>query len=215
MSLPRWAAEVIEETVEGGGVAALGAPYDLLPGVVRDQGQVLLAAPPADVVDADDEQLVESSRVELLTDDAGDDPSDGVPVDATQPGDRGLVHHGGQVADQVLEVAAEPGVRAGERHPFGDHPVTRAGQPAQPGPDLQPPPTEIEMPPRRVHRPCVVTGRGGEPAVRAGQPTPAQRHVHHNRGRGERNIAHRGVAQGKHAVKCSGDAHGRPTLRLE
>ncbi len=38
---------------------------------------------------------------------ASDDAPDGFPVDADQPGQRGLVHRGGQVADHVLEVAGE------------------------------------------------------------------------------------------------------------
>jgi hypothetical protein len=70
-------AELGEEAVQGGGVAAFRAP-DHPPAVVGgDQRQVSLTLPPGHFVDADDEQPVQPVRVEHVTQQPGDDAPNG------------------------------------------------------------------------------------------------------------------------------------------
>jgi hypothetical protein len=85
-----------------------------------DQRQIVLALAPGHFVHADHEQVVQSVRVQDVTEHPGDDPPDGGPVEAQQPGQRGLVHRGGQPADQGLEVAGDPA----SDHPASDHPAS-------------------------------------------------------------------------------------------
>jgi hypothetical protein len=106
-------AELVEEAVQGGGITALGAPDDLAAAVIGHQGQVLVAFAPAHLVHPDLEQRLESLGVQPVVHDPLDDAPHGVPVDAHQPTDRGLVHGGGQPPHQVLEVGGE--ARAGTR----------------------------------------------------------------------------------------------------
>ena len=49
-------AELVEEGLQGGAVAARRAPHDRAGGVVGDRGQVAMMAPIADLVDADHDQ---------------------------------------------------------------------------------------------------------------------------------------------------------------
>ena len=85
-----------------GSVLALSAPHDLLGGVVGDQGEVVMVAFPAHLVDPDADQPVEPGGVEPVGDHPGADPAHGVPVDPGEPGDRGLVGLGRQERHQVL-----------------------------------------------------------------------------------------------------------------
>jgi len=82
---------------------------------------------------------------------------------------------GRQVGDQVLEVAAEPGPGPGEGHRFHPHPVGRAAPPAQPGAQLHLPAPEVQMSPRRGHRPGVIARRARVVNAHsgAGQPLAA------------------------------------------
>src|SRR5438876_6658363 len=66
---------------------AFAGPDDGAVCVVGDQGQVALAAPVADLVDADQVQLAQPAVVEFVGDDAADDRGDRSPADAEQPAD--------------------------------------------------------------------------------------------------------------------------------
>ena len=73
--------------------------------MVDDRREVALAATVGDLVDADRDQTLQTTLVEMVGDDALNDPPDGVPGDAQQPGDRGLGHLLGQPRRDVFEVA--------------------------------------------------------------------------------------------------------------
>ena len=111
------------------------APHGLLAIVVGDQGQVVVVFAPGHFIDAEAHQAVEAVRVEFAGDDPFADASDGVPVDAQEPGDRGLVGLGGQERGHLFEVGAEPGPVAGERDGLNQDPVFGALDPAQIGAD--------------------------------------------------------------------------------
>ncbi|MGH9055347.1 MAG: hypothetical protein ACRDYY_05710 [Acidimicrobiales bacterium] len=78
-------------------------------------------------------------------------------------------------ADQVLEVAGEPGPYPGERDPLGACPVGGTVEPSQFGPDLESPAPEVEVAPDREHRADVIAGLG-ETALGTVQPSGAQLH---------------------------------------
>ena len=167
-----------------------------------------MALAPADLVDAGDEQVVQAPLVEAGRHHAFDDASDGVPVDAHQPAQRGLVHGGGEPADQVLEVTGEPGPGPGEGDPFGVHPVDRAVDPTQIGSHLETPPAKIEVPPARGHRPGVVASLGHKPAFRARQLPASQLHRHDHFRRMELHVGDGHPGQVHEALEYSGDSHG-------
>ncbi len=83
-------AELVEERLQRLGVAARSAPYDRARLVVDDAGQVALAAAIGDLVNADGDQAGQARLVEVISDDPGDDPPDGVPADPEQTRDRVL-----------------------------------------------------------------------------------------------------------------------------
>jgi len=80
--------------------------------VIADRGQIALAAPVGDLVDADLDEPLEPPGVEVIAHDALDDPPDRVPAHAQEPGDRRLGHLLGEEGRQVLEVAGVGGRRA-------------------------------------------------------------------------------------------------------
>lgn len=96
----------------------------------------------------------------------------------------------------------------GEGDCFDDDPVGRAAQTAQGGGDLDPPHSQIQMPPARGPIPGVVTGGGLEPTVRADEPATAQGHRHDDQGREEGDIDDVHVVETQQALECSCDAHG-------
>jgi hypothetical protein len=98
--------------------------------VIRDQGEVLVALLPADLVHTNVDQAVETLGVEFVGGDSFADTPDGVPVNAQEPYDRGRVGLGGQERGDVFEVAGEPRPVTGERHRLNDDPMRRASQPA-------------------------------------------------------------------------------------
>jgi len=204
-------SELIEEPVEGLGVLALGTPDDLAAVVVDNEGQVLVVAPPADLVDPDAEQPVESPGVELGVDDALAGPTNGSPRHPTQPGDRRLVHPRRQPRDEVVEVAGQVRARAGERDRFDDDPVGRARQPPQGGLDLDRPRAQVEVSPRRRARPGVVAGRRLVTTMRAHQPAAAQLDSHGDHVDPEDNRGDVHPLEAQKALECSRDAHGRET----
>jgi hypothetical protein len=72
-------ADLTEEPVRGGAVVALSAPHDLATDVVGNQREVVVLAPPADLVHADLEEVLEPVGIELVRGNALDDPPDGAP----------------------------------------------------------------------------------------------------------------------------------------
>ena len=111
-----FASEVVEECVQGGGVLALGSPDDLACRMVGDQGEVAVALAPAHLVDADAHEAFQPAGVQSVGDDSFAGTPDGVPVDAQDPGDGGLVGLRREVGHEVLKVAGESGPVSGERH---------------------------------------------------------------------------------------------------
>src|SRR5215207_7257199 len=85
--------------------------------MVDHAGQVTVMAPVADLVDADADQPLEPRLIEVVGEDALDDPPDGVPADPEQPGDRRLGHLLGQPRDDVFEVAGVARPRPRPRDP--------------------------------------------------------------------------------------------------
>lgn len=163
---------------------------------------------PAHLVDADDEEPVETVRVEALGHDPFDDAPDGVPVDTHQPAQRGLVHGRGQPADQILEVAGEPRPGPGETDALGADTVVGAAKPAQIGAHVEPPVPEVEVPPARRDRPDVVAGPGGERALRAAQLPAPQPDGDDHPGLLEVHVGDGDPGQVQQALECGGDAHG-------
>ena len=115
-------------------------------------------------------QGVEAVFVEFGGHDAFADAPDGVPIDAQEPGDGGLVGLGREVRGHVFEVAGEPGPVAGERYRFDQDAVFGAVDAAQAGTQHHGCGAEVQVPPVRRHRAGVVAGPGRERAQRAGQP---------------------------------------------
>ena len=115
---PPAVAELIEEGLQGGAVAAGRAPHDRARRVVGDRRQIAVMAAIADFVDADADEALEAVTVEVIGDDAGDDRSDRVPADPEQSGDRRERHLLRQPRDCVLEVARVLRARAGPRDGF-------------------------------------------------------------------------------------------------
>src|SRR5215211_5815324 len=141
-------AELGEERLQGGAVAAGCAPHDRAGGVVGDARQVALAAAVGDLVDADRDEAVEAPLVEVVGHHALDDAPDRVPGDAQQPGDRRLGHLLGQPAGDVLEVARGWRASSRPRHRLEpDDPAVRAAQPAQLALDHAPVGAEVEVAP--------------------------------------------------------------------
>lgn len=84
-------AEFVEEAGQRGGVLAFLGPHDGAAAVVGHQGQVVVLFAVGHLVHARLVEVVEAGLVEGVGDHAGADRPGGAPVDATQPGDRGLV----------------------------------------------------------------------------------------------------------------------------
>jgi hypothetical protein len=124
-------AEFVEERLQGLGVAARGAPHDRAAAVIDDRGQIALAAAVADLVHADGDQAGQPALVEVVGDDARNDPSDGVPADPQQAGDRRLGHLLRQPRHDILQVARVLGARPRPRHRLQVHAAVAAAQPPQ------------------------------------------------------------------------------------
>ena len=153
-------------------------------------------------------------QVQLIGADARDDPPDGIPVDPDQPLDRGLVRSGSQPRDELHEVAGKPAGVTGERDALDSDAVLRALKPAQLRAELEPPDTEIEVPPDRLDLLAVMTVRRGELAQRAPQPPAPQRDPHHHPVSVELHPAHPDPVQAQQARESRVDACRRPPVEL-
>jgi hypothetical protein len=119
-------AELVEERLQRLGVATGRAPHDRAAAVVDDRGEVALTFAVGDLVAPDRNQAVQASVVEVIGDDALDDPTDRVPPDPQQASDRGLGHLLREPRDDVLEVARVMSVRPCPRHRLQMHTAVRA-----------------------------------------------------------------------------------------
>ena len=175
--------------------------------MVDDGGEVALAAAVADLVDADRDQPLQPALVEVVGDDALDDPPDRVPADPQQPGDRRLGHLLRQPRDDVFEVARV--VRAGPRprDRLELHAAVRAAQPAQLALDHAPARAEIQMAPA-LDAPVVdLQMPAGLPAARAHPPPAPQPDGHDHPLGAEADVDDRRAGQAQQPVECRGDAH--------
>jgi hypothetical protein len=197
-------AELVEERLQGGAVAARSDPDDPAAVVVGDDGQVAVAAPVRHLVDADPRQPVQAAAVETLGHDAVDDPSDGVPGDPHQPGDRVLGHLLRQEGDDILELAREPWP-ARPRHRLDAHAAVRALDPPQPGGDEAALATKVQMTPATQHR--VVAGAADLPATRAHASPAPQPHRDDHALVGETHAGDRRPGQSERPVECRRGAH--------
>ncbi len=137
---------------------------------------------PTDLIHPDPEQPVQTARIQFGGDHPFTRPSHAAPRHSGKSADRGLVHLDRQPRDQVIEVAGQVRPRPGEWHGLCHDLVDRTPQPSQRSAQLDPPHTQIQMPPHRLNRSGVVARSGPVFAVRAHQPSPTQRHRHHNQG---------------------------------
>jgi hypothetical protein len=181
--------------------------------MVGDKREVVVLALPRHLVDPDVIEIVQTGGIELVVADALDDPPDRVPVDPQHPLDRRLIRPGRQPRDQALEVARELRPRPGERHALGPRPVHRAPQPPTAAVDLQPPDPKIEVPPDRVLRPRVLTRPARVAALRADQPTAAQRDLDDHPVRLKADLPDPHAGQSQKPGKCRRDAHAVPPCK--
>jgi hypothetical protein len=203
-------AEFGEEAVGGRAVRARGTPHDLAATMIGHERQVAMLRCPADLVDTDLKEVLETVGIKLVTADALNDPPDGAPVDAHQPGDRALVSACRQPRDQGFEVARETAARSCERDRFGPRAVARTPQPPQLGVHLKAPHAEIQVPPHGVHRARVKASLGAVGAVGALQMAPAQRDRHDHPRSFEAHCAHPHPVQAQQARECRRGAHAVP-----
>jgi hypothetical protein len=96
--------------------------------MVVDEREVLVLALPADLIDPDVEQTVQTVMVELGGADAGDDPTDYVLVDPQHPFDCRLVDPRGQPGTRHSKSCCELRPWAGEWNALGTRPMLRAPQ---------------------------------------------------------------------------------------
>lgn len=146
--------------------------------MVGDQGEVAVVLAPAHLVDADAHEAFQPAGVQSVGDDSFAGTPDGVPVDAQDPGDGGLVGLRREVGHEVLEVAGEPGPVPGERHLLDEDSMRRAVESSQAGADDEFPLAHVQVPPRRRRGPGVVDSRRPVVATRAQEPAAAKRYGH-------------------------------------
>src|SRR5215216_58655 len=187
--------------------------------MVDHAGQVTVMAPVADLVDADADQPLEPRLIEVVGEDALDDPPDGVPADPEQPGDRCLGHLLGQPRDDVFEVAGVARPRPRPRDRLELRPAAATPQPPQLALDDAAVGAQIEVAPA-LDAPPVDRQPTGLPAARA-DPSPApQPHRHDHPVGGEADVDHRRARQTQKPVECRADTHvallaGRLTLNSQ
>src|SRR6266545_2657748 len=103
------------------GAHALGVGRSHVHGDGLDRGGPIAAEVVEERVEGGGVLAGEAVFVEFGGYDAFADAPDGVPVDAQEPGDGGLVGLGRQVSSHVFEVAGEPRPVAGERYRLDHH----------------------------------------------------------------------------------------------
>lgn len=208
-------AEGVEEGVEGLARLALTAPDDLAAGVVGDDGEVLVMLAVGDLVDADRVEAAAVERDAPPLDGTLDDVANGAPGDLHDAADDGAVGVLSEEADDVLEVAAEDGVRLRPRHDLGDDGVAaRAAEAPGSGAEVDLPRAEIDVPP---HPPAGVIGadRGSSPAARALEASAPRFDIDDDglRVRVKRDLRHGTCLQGEQTTEYRGQLHRGRFLR--
>ena len=138
-----------------------------LPVVVGDHGEVAVPLAVAHLVNPDAVEPVQAGDIEAIGDHVDHDLGHRLPADPQHLGDRRLVHALGHEGDEVLQVTAVAGARAGPGHLLGAHPTTAPTlQPADLGLQPQPRAGQVQVtPPAGV----AVIDRPGPPPARAAQ----------------------------------------------
>ena len=158
-----------------------------------------------DLVHPDPVQVVQPGGVEVIGHHPDHGPGHRLPGQTEEPRHRGLVGPLGEVADQVLEVPAEPRPGAGPGDLLGaDPPAPRAAEPPDLGLQVQAAGPEVQVPPP-PHPPVV--GGAGPVAAGAPEPPPPEPEADHHPLRGEGHPGHRGPGDAEHGARCRGDAH--------
>ena len=119
--------QLIEEGLQSLGVLSLRRPDHYTSLVVDDDGDVLVVAPVAELVNADVLQPVEaiSGRLECTIDDPTDDPADSPPGNAQEPRDRRAIALLGEIPGALFECVGEVAAWSGPRDLFGLHRTAR------------------------------------------------------------------------------------------
>jgi hypothetical protein len=123
-------AELVEEDVEGGVVAAGAGPHQVTAVVVDDDDQVAVPALVGDLIDPDPSQALEpiDRHVDLRVH-AGHDCADGAPRDAQQFHHRALRRANREPRRERIEVASVASTMTRPRHRRDDHAMFAAPDP--------------------------------------------------------------------------------------
>ena len=173
--------------------------------MVGDQRQVALSAAVGDLVDADLDEALEPSLVEVVADDALDDPPDRVPAHAREAGDRRLRHLLGKEGGEVLEVARVAGAGSCPGHRLDADTAVGAAHSAQAVLDKAALGAEVEVAP--APHGAVVDRADHLATARAGHASAPQRDLDDHAVGGERDVDDPGARERQESVECGGDAH--------
>jgi len=202
-------SELCEERLQGSGVSARPHPHDRARSVIADRGQVALAAPVGDLVDADLDEPLEPAFVEVIAHDALDDPPDRVPAHPQEPCDRRLGHLLGEEGREVLEVARVAGAGPCPRDRLHSDAAVGAAHPAQAVLDQAARGAEVKVAP--APQMAVVDCADDLAAARARRsPAPPQGDLDDHPLGSERDVDDPGAGQAQQAVECGGGAHVVP-----
>jgi len=166
--------------------------------MVGDQRQVALSAAVGDLVDADLDEALEPSLVEVVAHDALDDPPDRVPAHAQQSRDRGLGHLLGEEGGEVLEVARVAGARSRPGHRLDPDAAVGAGDAPESILDVKALAGEVEVAP--APHGAVVDRADHLATARAGHASAPQRDLDDHAVGGERDVDDPGALQAQQAV---------------
>jgi hypothetical protein len=151
-------AEIVEEGVQGGVVAARSSPHQAPAVVVDDDNQVAVAPLVGDLIDPDATEAVEA--VDLGVDvgaDAGHDGADGAPCHPQQLHDGALGGADGQPGGLVIEVTGVPRIVAGPGHSSDGRPVRATADPGSLGLQVDAGGTQVECSPPAPSLASVIT----------------------------------------------------------
>lgn len=200
--------ELFEELLQGGRGAVFGTPDHITGVVVDDEGQILVAAFPGDLVDTDVDEPLNPGEVRCRWHDPFDDRVDGPPRHPTQHRRCGAVHRGDTPDDEVLEVVGDTGTGASEWHLLGSDPVGRAPEPAQRTGQDQRLATHVEVSPLRRFGAPVIDRHRRVVAVRTPEPPAGEADGDRYLAGIEVDCLHKGGVERQKLVECGGDAHG-------
>ena len=203
--------QLVEEALQGRGVAARGGPHHAAALMVGDTCEEAAIGAIADLVHADHHQPVQPAAIELVGDHAGEDLADRPPADPHQFGQRRLGHLLSKERRHVLEVAHVRRAGPGPRHRLIHIPAARAVQASEPALDRAASGAEIEMPPTLL--PVLLDRKALRTTARADRPLRAQTDRHDHALATERDVLNRSPRQLEHPVECRRDPHRRPPRR--